>query len=456
MEFQRRSFLRAGLIGAGGLATGALVTACGNNDGMMGESAAPTSSGGGGGGSAVKAITVATATTPWLDSYKAIVAEYEKATGVKVTLQDFPFDGLQTQQITAMQQGSNAFDVFQINEGWVGQFYGQSWMRPLKEIDPSFEWDPGIAEFDGLGRWDSKLQITSADGEVVALPLNGNIHILAYRKDLYDKMGLKPPTTWDEAIANGKRAVQEGLCKYGYVTRGQGAPGGNSVTFDFSAVLHSYGAEWIDNPGTDWTSGITTPAAEEAAAKYQELLALGPANPQTIDQAAVIAAMQSGDALQGHMVVAIAPQLENQDKSNVAGMIGYAPVPAGPERRSPISGAWTFGVPAGLPDDRAKAGLDFMKWITSKEAQTSWAKGGGVITRSDVLDEVGSEIPQLGAMRDSLADVHQGIRFPFGHALLASTEVNLNKIVAGQSSIPDGFKVIADDTAKAVTEAGLG
>ena len=46
-------------------------------------------------------------------------------------------------------------------------------------------------------------------------------------------------------------------------------------------------------------------------AKYLELLKLGPANPQTVDQAGVIAAMQSGDALQGHMVVSIAPQLED-------------------------------------------------------------------------------------------------------------------------------------------------
>ena len=83
-------------------------------------------------------------------------------------------------------------------------------------------------------------------------------------------------------------------------------------------------------------------------------------------------------------------------------------------------------------------------------------RGHAYVADGNVYFDVLS-LPSYGALSGHrLADVHQGIRFPFGHALLASTEVNLNKIVAGQSSIPDGFKVIADDTAKAVTEAGLG
>lgn len=449
MGIQRRSVLTMGAVGLGSLATGGLLTACGNNTGTLGGGSAPSS------GSKVTEIVVATATTPWLDGYKAIVAEYEKASGVKVTLKPFPFDGLQTQQVNAIQQKSNAFDVFQINEGWVGQFYGQGWLTPLKEIDPAFSWDNGIASYDGLSRWDSKRQVTAESGEIVALPLNGNIHVLAYRKDIYDKLGLQPPTTFQQAIENGKRAVQAGLCKFGYVTRGQGSAGTISVTFDFSAVLHGDGVEWVKKPGEDWTPMIATPEAEAAMSTYLDLLKLGPANPQTIDQAAVIAAMQSGDALQGHMVVAIAPQLEDPNKSKVAGQIGYAVVPGGSAGPRPVSGAWTFGVPVGLPHDRALAALDFMKWITGREAQTTWGKSGGIITRSDVLGEIGSSQPHLAAVQKSLPYVHQGVRFTFGPKMLQSTDVNLNKIVAGQSSISDGLKQIASDITAAVKDAGL-
>lgn len=449
----RRTALMAAFAG---ITAPALASCSSNNQGSLGGGASPAASASVG-GSKVTELTVATATTPWLDGYKAIVADYEKQTGVKVTLKPFPFDGLQTQQINAVQQKSNAFDVFQINEGWVGQFYGQGWLTPLKQIDPGFTWDSGVASFAGLSRWDAAQKVTSESGEVVALPLNGNIQLLAYRKDLYEKMGLQPPTTFDEAIANGKRAVAEGLAKYGYTARGQGAPGGNSVTFDFSTVLHGYGVEYVAKPGVDWTPTIAGPDAQSAMAKYLELLKLGPANPQTVDQAGVIAAMQSGDTLQGHMVAAVAPQLADPNKSKVAGKIGYAIVPGGPAGSAPISGAWTMGVPVGLPGDRAQAALAFMKWLVSKPVQTKWGNAGGVITRSDVLGELGKAgtHPDLAAMEASLPKVHAGVRFVFGTKLLQSTEVNFNKIVAGQVSIAEGMTQVATDLTAAVKEAGL-
>ncbi|MHB1009262.1 MAG: hypothetical protein ACYC1E_08540, partial [Propionibacteriaceae bacterium] len=78
--------------------------------------------------------------------------------------------------------------------------------------------------------------------------------------------------------------------------------------------------------------------------------------------------------------------------------------------------------------------------------------------RSDVLSELGQsgKHPELAAMEASLPKVHAGVRYPFGAKLLQSTEVNFNKIVAGQSSIPDGMKQVSSDIAAAVKEAGLG
>lgn len=450
-HLSRRTVLTAALAGLAAPAVAGLAGCSSNNQGSLpGGTTSST-----GGGAKITELIVATANSPWLGPYQDIVADYAKEKGVKITLKPFPFDGLLTQQINAMQQKSNAFDVFQINEGWVGQFYGQGWMTPLKQIDPGFTWDAGVASFSGLSRWDDKTKSTSETGEVVALPLNGNIQLLAYRKDIYDKLGLQPPKTFDEAIANGKRAVAAGLAKYGYVCRGLGAPGGNSITYDFSTVLHGYGQEYVTK---DFVPSIDTPESQAAMAKYLELLKLGPANPQTVDQAGVIAAMQSGDALQGHMVVAIAPQLEDATKSKVVGKVGWTIVPAGPVAQTPISGAWTMGVPTGLPSDRAKAALEFMQWLLSKPVQTKWGENGGVVTRSDVLSELGQsgKHPELAAMEASLPKVHAGVRYPFGAKLLQSTEVNFNKIVAGQSSIPEGMKQVSTDIAAAVKEAGLG
>jgi hypothetical protein len=79
---------------------------------------------------------------PWLGSYEEIIADYESETGVRVNLTSFPFDGLMTQQANAAQIGSNAFDLFLLNEQWVGLFYDNQWVQPLTDVEPSFSWDP--------------------------------------------------------------------------------------------------------------------------------------------------------------------------------------------------------------------------------------------------------------------------------------------------------------------------
>ena len=38
----------------------------------------------------------------------------------------------------------------------------------------------------------------------MAMPVNPNIPLLFYRKDLYEQKGLKVPETWDEFYANAK------------------------------------------------------------------------------------------------------------------------------------------------------------------------------------------------------------------------------------------------------------
>jgi hypothetical protein len=129
----RRGFLRllgagvsipviAGLTGCGGGGSGAL--------------------GGGNKGGKVTELIVPTNRSPWLPAYREVAAQYEKESGVKVTLREFPYDGLRTQMANAIQNKSAAFDLFQLDEPWTGQFYDNNWVAPLADIDPAFKARP--------------------------------------------------------------------------------------------------------------------------------------------------------------------------------------------------------------------------------------------------------------------------------------------------------------------------
>jgi multiple sugar transport system substrate-binding protein len=452
----RRSFLSlvagaglalpaAGLLaGCGGGGGGALGDNAGEGGGAGGSgSAAP----GGGSGGTVTELVVPTAESPWLDSYKKIVEDYQKQSGVTVTLKTFPMAGLLTQQANAIQHQSNAFDIFQINERWVGQFYANGWVQPLKDIDASFAWDPALMRFDGVGQWDAAKQVTSNDGEVLALPMNGNILLFVYRKDLYDQLGLQVPKNWDDVVANGKKAKQQGAVENGYVLRGK------TPTFDFESVLYSYGGKWFADEGTDWTPAIASPQAEQALSVFVEMAKIGPAQPQTVAQAEAVSLMQAGETLQACLVVAASAPLEDPNASLTAGKLGYAMTPAGSKGQTPCSGTWTMGVPTGLPADRAKAAYDFITWLMGKNAMQAWTGYGGVPTRTDSLTpDIASERPDLQAMIDSDQYIHGCYRYPFQADMLPITERHIGEAVAGSVSVKDTLAAIAKDVGKVVSD----
>ncbi|NED99492.1 extracellular solute-binding protein [Phytoactinopolyspora halotolerans] len=441
----RRGFLRA-MAGAG-LSVPALgvLSACGDGGGGGGSLG---SGGSGGGDGEVSELIVPTAETPWLPSYRDIVADYEQETGVKVTLKTFPMDGLLTQQANAIQQQSDAFDVFQINERWSGQFYSNGWVQSLAEIDPDFSWESNLMRFDGVGQWDAQRAMTSPDGEPMALPINGNILLFVYRKDLYDELGLELPQTWDELVANGEQAKDAGAVEHGYVLRGK------TPTFDFESVLYSYGGSWFAD-AEGWTPAITSPEAEEALAMFVRMAELGPAEPQTVAQAEAVSVMQSGEALQACLVVAAAAPLEDENASLTAGKLGYAVVPGGPVDQTPVSGTWTLGVPAGIPEERARAAYNFITWLTGQEAMQAWAGYGGVPTRTDVLtEETTEQRPELAAMIESDPLIRAPIRFPFQGQMLQSTERYLGEAVAKSKTVPETLAAIEQDLRRIVDEEG--
>jgi len=393
------------------------------------------------GSAAVTELNIPTPEAPWLAAYKEVLAAYEEETGVKVNLTAFPFDGLMTQESNAAQTGSNAFDVFTINEQWTGLFYDNQWVQPLTDIDPGFAWDPELIEFDGVGRWDADSRTTALDGEPHALPINGNIHEFMYRTDLYDQLGLTVPTTWDDAIANGKAATDAGVADFGFAVRGK------TPSYDFSSLLYSYGGTFfVDEVGGDWTPSIDTPEFRQALETFKALADIGPDAPQTIAQAEAISLLQGGSLLQSMLVSASASALEDPEASLVAGSIGYAKTPGS----TPVSGTWVMGIPVGLPAERAAAAMDFLTWLTSKDVMQKWADLGGVTTRSDIE----TSRPDLQVIVDSADDVRGGFRYTFTPAFLDVTDPALGSFLAGEMNVDETVVAIQDGLTQVVTDEG--
>lgn len=443
--------LRFLLATAGITAVALVVTACGGSSGgALGSQ----------GSSSDTKLVIATNESPWLNAYKATVAEYQKQTGVTVELRSFPADELRSQEVNDIQAGTNAYDIYQIDEPNSQEFMANQWIKPLTAVDPAFKPDPNTYSYDNVAWWNPETKTSDPKGELMVQPINGNIGLFIYRSDIYDSQGLTAPTTWEDVLANGKKAQASGAAKYGYIVRTQSsASAAAATTFDFLPFFYAYGAKWFADEGTDWTPTVNTPEAIAAATMYRELAKLGPAETTTIGQAQVIGGMQSGDALQTNLVAAGAAQLENANDSNITGKVTYSVLPEGPTGVHGVQqGVQTLGIPARLDETRSKAALDFIKWFESKEAQLLFAANGGLPTRNDIIGDPALDMTNRGylqAVQDSAEYVQRSIRYPFNATMLPVTEKWLGQIAAGSVTPEEGMNNMQADLTKVVKDAGF-
>jgi len=405
----------------------------------------------------VTELIVPAAVTPWLPAYQKVAAQYQREKGVKITFRTFPYAGLRTQIVNSIQSGNAVFDLYQLDEPATGEFYDNGWVRPLDDIIPGFTFGPGVVRYADLPFWNKAERRFTQSGKVMSVPINGNVDLLVYRKDLYDKLGLAPPRTSDEAIANGQRAQSEGLAKYGYVTRGQATTGGAAVSYDFEPVFYSYGGDWFEGTGANFRPVVNSEAAKAGAAAFRRLLELGPARPQTVGQADVISLFQSGQAFQGHFVAAGASQLEDPARSSVVSKCGFAVVPAGSTGKpAPTSGTWSLCVPANQTEERQKAAADFLVWMIAKEQQTAFAQAGGIPVRDDLdFDALGPAAGWLKPVAASTPFIRSPIRYVFAAAMLEAVEPVLAQIGAGDVPPGEGLDRLEAKLASIAKAAGF-
>lgn len=402
-------------------------------------------------------IAIAINQAPWFPAFERTVRFYEEETGNRVELRVFTFEGLLENTLNAANTQSPEFDIYNLNEGWCAAFYAGGFVTPFSEIDPDFELDPEVIEYGSVTRWDAEASFFAENAPVYGLPHNGNIQLLFYRSDLYEELGLEPPTTWDEAI-NAAQAIREQRDDvYGYAFRGQRA--GYAVTYDFLPLLRGSGGSIFANPPEDWTVTLDNEAGQQAIDLFAELLSYGPADPQNIGQAEVIALMQNGQLLQTHLACAAWAPMDDEAASSVAGLVDYAPVPRPTDgEHSATSGIWLFGIPVHIEDAQKRAAYEFLSWLMTKNAQMQYAQAEGVVTREDVYNSELAEDEKFRYMRaysESVPFIDRGADFEFSPRLLEITEQGLQDIAGGLLEPQEGLTQMADEIRELMQELGL-
>ncbi|MBO1332893.1 sugar ABC transporter substrate-binding protein [Streptomyces sp. VRA16 Mangrove soil] len=247
------SRIRAAAVGAVTVSLALAATACGGG----------TSSGGGSNDSP-KTLTY------WASNQGASIQvdkkvlqpeldKFEKQTGIKVKLEVVPWSDLLNRIMAATTSGQGP-DVLNI---------GNTWSASLQATGALLPWD--AKQFDKIGGKDrfvdSALGAAGAQGkDPAAVPLYSMSYALYYNKKMFKEAGIsKPPATWDELVADGKKLSKDG--KWGLAAEGSNLS--NNIHQIF-ILAKQRGADWFT---ADGKPDFTSAGAVAAVKQYVDFMA---------------------------------------------------------------------------------------------------------------------------------------------------------------------------------------
>lgn len=396
--------------------------------------------------------------SPWLDGFANIVDLYQQETGNSVTLDVNPYAGSLEKQRNAVRASESEYDILIVNGIFYPEMYQGGFLEPLKNIDPAFELDSQIYTFDDTPWYDSQTKtVNRENGDLLTVPVNPNITMMFYRADLYEKHGLEIPETWEELLNNAK-VIQEAEGIVGMVQRA--ARAATSITWDYWPYLNSHGGSLFRDEGNgDFFVTLNSPEALQALEMYLKIAnEVGPPSPASMDQAALIQYIVTGQAAHAVLPVAAQSQMDDPNKSAVVGKIGYMNTPHAPGFESaPAVGHWLGGIPRNISDDKKQAALAFLDWFQKPETQIAYAANGGspvsaAAYESDLAEK--AENRYMLTMRVALPTAKRMWTIPEGAEIVAVTELGLNRAVAGELTAVEALNSMAAEIETIMQNAG--
>ncbi|WP_369230243.1 sugar ABC transporter substrate-binding protein [Streptomyces sp. R21] len=285
--------------------------------------------------------------------------KFEKQTGIKVKLEVVPWSDLLNRILTATTSGQGP-DVLNI---------GNTWSASLQATRALLPWDAkNFGKIGGRDRFvDSALGSTGAQGkDPAAVPLYSMAYALYYNKKMFADAGIaKPPATWDELIADGKKLSKSG--KWGL-----GAEGSNpSENIHHSFVFaKQHGADFFTADGkADFTNDGVVAAVQQYVGLMAKDKIIAPGNAEYAQNQSVSDFAKGKNAML--LWQSASANLTSQGMS--ADAYGIAPVPV--QSGTPGTGTNVNSMVAGINlavfknTDNLDGATKFVKFMTSDGEQ---------------------------------------------------------------------------------------
>ena len=306
---------------------------------------------------------------------------------------------LEKAQLSLSQSGEGSYDIVEVFGGTLPQYAAKGWLQPLDSLVESSGTRYDIHSIDPRFR-----EALTYEGKLYALPFGVNVHLMVYRKDLLDSLGITPPRTFDELSAAAMKIKASGKVAHPLALT-YGADSAIGAAFNNS--LTSLGGEWT-NPTTNKPQ-LTSATAIAAIESLRRLKPFLDPDVMTFDQSQVQSQLQNGRAAIGILYSGRGAQFMDATQSKHAGKFGFAPPPS----VRPGGGPWaTLNVDGFAVAKNSPVPKDLLFQIAAVGTSELAAEAAGTVmfpARIAILKKPGvlSKVPYWKAVDSTLK---QGVR----------------------------------------------
>lgn len=410
-------------------------------------------------------LTIATVNNGDMIRMQGLTKDFtDKNPDIKVEWVTLEENVLRERVTTDIATNGGQYDIMTIGNYEVPIWAKQGWLLPLEKLGDKYDVDDMLPSIRGGLTVDSKLY---------AAPFYGESAMIMYRKDLFEKAGLKMPEnpTW-EFIGDAARKITDrnadinGMC-----LRGK-AGWGENMAF-ITALTNSFGGRWFDE---NWKPQFDQPEWKNALQFYVDLMKdAGPSGAASNGFNENLTLFQQGKCGMWIDATVAASFVSNPKDSKVADKVGYALFPTHGELKNHGNWLWSWNLAIPKSSQKAEAAEKFISWATSKDytqlvaSKEGWANvppgtRTSLYKNADYEKAAPFAAPTLAAM--NAADITkptvkpvpytggQFVAIPEFQALGTNVGQLFSAVVAGQSSVDDALTAAQSAATRDMTRAG--
>lgn len=395
-------------------------------------------------------VNVLSVVAPQFSAHEARLPEFEALTGIKVKYQYVPFASMREKLTAELVAKTDQYDVLSVMDVWGPSLYNL--FDPLNDR---------IAEkkIDMAARYPFAHLRAARDGNgngknILGFPLRGHVQLMFYRKDVFSRLGLKPPETWDQMVDVGRQIQSKtdmaGVAMYYGKTSGQNL----MIWFNY---LWGMGGELLDAKGQP---AFNSPQGVAATQAYVDVLLkhkVAPVGSATFNETdAVNSVAQGKSAMVPVWWWRYAGLVDPKTSTLKSDQIGFAPLPSMPGREATTyTNTWFYGI--NRNSKQKNAAMEFLTWLSDPSLE-----------RSVLLDRRLNEV--VAMQTSNLIDGDVNLRFGGMHLFGAQAlkgargtplfaqwpqvsdilEATISEIVAGQVTVKAGLDAAAAKARRAL------